>query len=223
MVAKAAPSHLAALLLDFKLSQHCSKKDLSTAIQQILCQLTDPLLEGLSIVANLWCARKHLCEICCQAQALHQEYLDSLVKQANQVNDEQWRKLILHLKRAKENCCVFALVKQCMKPQSAGISCLIIPHQDHPEGVTLHNPKDIKAVLMQNCQAHFRKAHGSPIHSSSLVHATRLWCLNPFWSTGSWWKCPYWWFINQPCNSSPSQTPMLCHPNSRSPFSRYAI
>ncbi len=97
----------------------------------------------------------------CQAQAQYQEYLESLVKQANQVDDKQWRKLILHLKRAEENCHIFALVKQCMKPQSAGVSCLIIPHPDHPQRVSLHSPQDIKAALVQHCQEHFKKAHSS--------------------------------------------------------------
>jgi len=99
--------------------------------------------------------QKNLHELHHRAQALRQEYLDSLVEQANQVSDEQQKKLILHLKRAEENCHVFALVKQCMKPKSARISCPIIPQSDHSEGTVLHSPWDIEAALMKHCQDHF--------------------------------------------------------------------
>jgi len=71
-----------------QLSQHRTKKDLSIALQQVLSQLTDPLFEGPSIAANLRCARKQLRELRHQAHMLRQEYLELLVEQANQVNDE---------------------------------------------------------------------------------------------------------------------------------------
>jgi len=57
----------------------------------------------------------------------------------------------------------FALVKQNMKPQSKGISRLIIPNPDNPNcEMTLYDPTIIENALKQHCQLHFKQAHGSP-------------------------------------------------------------
>ena len=81
-----------------QLTSRRTKKDLSVALQQILNQLTEPLYDGPSIAANLRQARKNLRETRRNAQQLRQEYLNSLLDQANQTSNQQRNKLILHLK-----------------------------------------------------------------------------------------------------------------------------
>jgi len=67
-----------------------------------------------------------------------------------------------------------------MKPRSAGILRLIVPHPDHPHGATLYNPKEIEAALMKHCQDHFKQAHGSPFTVPPLSTLLGYDALTPF-------------------------------------------
>jgi len=164
-----------------KLSAHCTEKDMSQALAKITEQLTEPLLCGPSIAANLQQARKNLQEMQQQAAALRQEYLELLLAQAHHTNDEKWWKLILHLKCAEENWWCFALVKNFMKPQSTGISRLIVLHPGIPnKWVTLYDPRDIERALLTHCQAHFQQAHGFPFTIPPLSTLLGYDALTPF-------------------------------------------
>jgi len=103
-----------------RLSETRTKKDYSVALTRITDKLQSSPENGKTISANVRELRRQLREIRRNATLKRQEHLNSLLEVANATNDNQRRKLILHLKRAEENRRCFLLHRQFMKPRSPG-------------------------------------------------------------------------------------------------------
>jgi len=113
------------------LTEKQAHQNMSKALNQIHDQILEPSENNLNISASLRWACKQLHKIHWTACLKWQEYQTSLAKAAEQTNDKQWQKLILHLKCAEQNWKCFSLIKAHMKPWSTGgINKILIPNPD---------------------------------------------------------------------------------------------
>jgi len=82
---------------------------------------------------------------------------------ANHTKNKANKKLVLGLKQAKENRRCFALVHTKLKPQTSGLTHLLLPDPENPQ--TWKRLTDIPTLdqhLIDYSQTHFKQAKGTP-------------------------------------------------------------
>jgi len=152
-----------------KLSHQRTSRNYPNAFRAIKQKIPPSKLQPdhlTTISSNLRAAQKLLHKIHKVAKEKRQAHLEELITAAGICKDQRKKKLILCLKRAKEFCTCYTMVRGITKPrQMGGISHVKIPTnsaQNEPEWTTLYDPKELETAILKQHRQHFSQAAGTP-------------------------------------------------------------